>query len=137
MTFLLSCLPTDIDVDVKHGAKVGQRKRRRRRSRSPRSREFDRRRVVRHGLDALRGFTIANVRRNAVEMSFFGRKMGGGGSRGGGGSEHTGHNLQDGLFQIASQACHILVQVSRSLCVEASCDRQVFDKASLESEKPI
>lgn len=31
---------------------------------------------------------------------------------GGGGSEHTGRNLQDGLFQIASQACHILVQVS-------------------------
>lgn len=26
--------------------------------------------------------------------------------------EHAGHNLQDGLFQIASQACHILVQVS-------------------------
>lgn len=26
--------------------------------------------------------------------------------------EHAGHNLQDGLFQIASQTCHILVQVS-------------------------
>ncbi|XP_072752667.1 5'-3' exonuclease PLD3 [Anoplolepis gracilipes] len=45
-------------------------------------------------------------------MSFFGRKMGGG--RSGGGSEHTGHNLQDGLFQIASQACHILVQVNNT-----------------------
>jgi hypothetical protein len=44
-----------------------------------------------------------------IEMSFFGRKMGGGG---GSGTEHTGRNLQDGLFQIASQACHILVQVS-------------------------
>jgi len=53
MTFFLSCLPTDIDVDVEHGAKVGQRKRRRRRRRSPRAREFDRRRVVRHDLDAL------------------------------------------------------------------------------------
>ncbi|KAL0100165.1 hypothetical protein PUN28_019537 [Cardiocondyla obscurior] len=42
-------------------------------------------------------------------MSFFGRKMGGGG-----GGEHTGHNLQDGLFQIASQACHILVQVNNT-----------------------
>ncbi|XP_012528482.1 5'-3' exonuclease PLD3 [Monomorium pharaonis] len=48
-------------------------------------------------------------------MSFFGRKMGGGGGGGGGGnSEHTGHNLQDGLFQIASQACHILVQVNNT-----------------------
>ncbi|KAL6427493.1 hypothetical protein ACFW04_008771 [Cataglyphis niger] len=45
-------------------------------------------------------------------MSFFGRKMGGG--RSGGGSEHTGRNLQDGLFQIASQACHILVQVNNT-----------------------
>lgn len=26
-------------------------------------------------------------------------------------AEHSGRNLQDGLFQIASQACHILVQV--------------------------
>ncbi|EZA57925.1 Phospholipase D3 [Ooceraea biroi] len=43
-------------------------------------------------------------------MSFFGRRMGGGG----GGSEHTGRNLQDGLFQIASQACHILVQVNNT-----------------------
>ncbi|XP_070164828.1 5'-3' exonuclease PLD3 [Polyergus mexicanus] len=42
-------------------------------------------------------------------MSFFGRKMGGDG-----GSEHTGRNLQDGLFQIASQACHILVQVNNT-----------------------
>ncbi|KAL0100167.1 hypothetical protein PUN28_019537 [Cardiocondyla obscurior] len=33
---------------------------------------------------------------------------------GGGGGEHTGHNLQDGLFQIASQACHILVQVNNT-----------------------
>lgn len=42
--------------------------------------------------------------------------MGGGrgGGDGGGGSEHTGHNLQDGLFQIASQACHILVQVNNT-----------------------
>ncbi|XP_077255467.1 5'-3' exonuclease PLD3 isoform X2 [Temnothorax americanus] len=47
-------------------------------------------------------------------MSFFGRKMGGGVGGGGGGSEHTGHNLQDGLFQIASQACHILVQVNNT-----------------------
>jgi len=38
--------------------------------------------------------------------------MGGGGGGGGSGTEHTGRNLQDGLFQIASQACHILVQVS-------------------------
>lgn len=44
-------------------------------------------------------------------MSFFGRKMGG---RSGGSSEHTGRNLQDGLFQIASQACHILVQVNNT-----------------------
>ncbi|XP_011638332.1 phospholipase D3-like isoform X1 [Pogonomyrmex barbatus] len=44
-------------------------------------------------------------------MPLFGRKMGGGGS---GGSEHTGRNLQDGLFQIASQACHILVQVNNT-----------------------
>ncbi|KAH0953755.1 hypothetical protein HN011_008467 [Eciton burchellii] len=44
-------------------------------------------------------------------MSFFGRKMGGGG---GSGTEHTGRNLQDGLFQIASQACHILVQVNNT-----------------------
>jgi len=51
--------------------------------------------------------------------------MGGGGG-GGGGSEHTGHNLQDGLFQIASQACHILVQVSRSYGNVCGC--QVFDK---------
>ncbi|CAL1688368.1 unnamed protein product [Lasius platythorax] len=45
-------------------------------------------------------------------MSFFGRKMGG--VKSGGGSEHTGRNLQDGLFQIASQACHILVQVNNT-----------------------
>ncbi|GAB1866559.1 Phospholipase D3 [Camponotus japonicus] len=44
-------------------------------------------------------------------MSFFGRKMSG---RSGGSSEHTGRNLQDGLFQIASQACHILVQVNNT-----------------------
>lgn len=47
---------------------------------------------------------------------FFGRKTStgdGGGGGGGKGAEHTGRNLQDGLFQIASQACHILVQVSR------------------------
>ncbi|XP_012223859.1 5'-3' exonuclease PLD3-like [Linepithema humile] len=47
------------------------------------------------------------------EMSFFGWKMGGSGG-GGGSSEHTGRNLQDGLFQIASQACHILVQVNNT-----------------------
>ncbi|KAK0181173.1 hypothetical protein PV327_003479 [Microctonus hyperodae] len=28
--------------------------------------------------------------------------------------EHSGRNLQDGLFQIASQACHILVQVNNT-----------------------
>lgn len=28
--------------------------------------------------------------------------------------EHAGHNLQDGLFQIASQTCHILVQVNNT-----------------------
>ncbi|CAD6213375.1 GSCOCG00004039001-RA-CDS [Cotesia congregata] len=29
-------------------------------------------------------------------------------------AEHSGRNLQDGLFQIASQACHILVQVNNT-----------------------
>ncbi|CAK9831259.1 5'-3' exonuclease PLD3 [Anthophora retusa] len=29
-------------------------------------------------------------------------------------SEHVGRNLQDGLFQIASQACHILIQVNNT-----------------------
>lgn len=52
-------------------------------------------------------------------MSFFGWGKTTGGNAGGGtgtaglGAEQPGHNLQDGLFQIASQACHILVQVSR------------------------
>ena len=31
-------------------------------------------------------------------------------------ADDTCHNLQDGLFQIASQACHILVQVSINIC---------------------
>lgn len=41
-------------------------------------------------------------------MSFFAWK----GSNRSDSTEPAGHNLQDGLFQIASQACHILVQVS-------------------------
>lgn len=41
-------------------------------------------------------------------MSFFAWK----GSNRSENTEHGGRNLQDGLFQIASQACHILVQVS-------------------------
>lgn len=44
-------------------------------------------------------------------MSFFAWK----GSARSESGEHTGRNLQDGLFQIASQACHILVQVSSFL----------------------
>ncbi|XP_043266213.1 5'-3' exonuclease PLD3-like [Colletes gigas] len=43
-------------------------------------------------------------------MSFFGWRSGGRSEN----SEHTGRNLQDGLFQIASQACHILVQVNNT-----------------------
>lgn len=46
----------------------------------------------------------------SIDMSFFSWK----GSSRSENAEHTGRNLQDGLFQIASQACHILVQV-RSL----------------------
>ncbi|KAI4504438.1 hypothetical protein M0802_000909 [Mischocyttarus mexicanus] len=42
-------------------------------------------------------------------MSFFGWKKGGSDT-----SDNTGRNLQDGLFQIASQACHILVQVNNT-----------------------
>nr|XP_050851450.1 5'-3' exonuclease PLD3-like isoform X4 [Vespula vulgaris] len=42
-------------------------------------------------------------------MSFFGWKRGGSDT-----SDNTGRNLQDGLFQIASQACHILVQVNNT-----------------------
>lgn len=43
-------------------------------------------------------------------MSFFAWK----GSNRSENTEHGGHNLQDGLFQIASQACHILVQVNNT-----------------------
>ena len=43
-------------------------------------------------------------------MSFFAWK----GSSRSESAEHTGRNLQDGLFQIASQACHILVQVNNT-----------------------
>lgn len=43
-----------------------------------------------------------------IRMSFFAWK----GSNRSENTEHGGRNLQDGLFQIASQACHILVQVS-------------------------
>nr|XP_034172549.1 5'-3' exonuclease PLD3-like isoform X3 [Osmia lignaria] len=43
-------------------------------------------------------------------MSFFAWK----GSTRSESGEHTGRNLQDGLFQIASQACHILVQVNNT-----------------------
>ncbi|XP_076750929.1 5'-3' exonuclease PLD3 [Xylocopa sonorina] len=43
-------------------------------------------------------------------MSFFGWKK----SNRSGNTEHAGRNLQDGLFQIASQACHILVQVNNT-----------------------
>nr|XP_033199250.1 phospholipase D3-like isoform X1 [Bombus vancouverensis nearcticus]XP_033199251.1 phospholipase D3-like isoform X1 [Bombus vancouverensis nearcticus]XP_033199252.1 phospholipase D3-like isoform X1 [Bombus vancouverensis nearcticus] len=43
-------------------------------------------------------------------MSFFAWK----GSNRSENTEHGGRNLQDGLFQIASQACHILVQVNNT-----------------------
>ncbi|XP_017799129.1 PREDICTED: phospholipase D3-like [Habropoda laboriosa] len=43
-------------------------------------------------------------------MSFFTWK----GSNRSESSEHAGRNLQDGLFQIASQACHILIQVNNT-----------------------
>ncbi|OAD52164.1 Phospholipase D3 [Eufriesea mexicana] len=43
-------------------------------------------------------------------MSFFAWK----GSNRSENTEHAGRNLQDGLFQIASQACHILVQVNNT-----------------------
>ncbi|OXU24625.1 hypothetical protein TSAR_006065 [Trichomalopsis sarcophagae] len=43
-------------------------------------------------------------------MSFFGWGKSGRDAN----TDHTGRNLQDGLFQIASQACHILVQVNNT-----------------------
>ncbi|XP_071861664.1 5'-3' exonuclease PLD3 isoform X2 [Bombus fervidus] len=45
-----------------------------------------------------------------MRMSFFAWK----GSNRSENTEHGRHNLQDGLFQIASQACHILVQVNNT-----------------------
>ncbi|KAG7201489.1 hypothetical protein KM043_004248 [Ampulex compressa] len=43
-------------------------------------------------------------------MSFFSRRRASESAN----SDHAGRNLQDGLFQIASQACHILVQVNNT-----------------------
>ncbi|XP_076245485.1 5'-3' exonuclease PLD3 isoform X2 [Calliopsis andreniformis] len=44
--------------------------------------------------------------------------------------EHAGRNLQDGLFQIASQACHILVQVNNTHNVSYGGNNNVKNVAS-------
>ncbi|XP_054006536.1 5'-3' exonuclease PLD3-like isoform X1 [Hylaeus anthracinus] len=54
-------------------------------------------------------FNFFSKENQSIRMSFFGWK----GARSEN-AEHTGRNLQDGLFQIASQACHILVQVNNT-----------------------
>ncbi|XP_076658422.1 5'-3' exonuclease PLD3 isoform X1 [Halictus rubicundus] len=70
-------------------------------------------------------------------MSFFGWK----GSSRSESSEHTGRNLQDGLFQIASQACHILVQVNNTHNVSYGGNNNVrniaYSKCSARDEDSI
>nr|XP_033328815.1 phospholipase D3-like [Megalopta genalis] len=70
----------------------------------------------------------------SVGMSFFGWK----GSSRSENNEHTGRNLQDGLFQIASQACHILVQVNNTHNVSYGGNNNVrniaYSKCSVKDE---
>ncbi|XP_017877883.1 phospholipase D3-like [Ceratina calcarata] len=55
-------------------------------------------------------------------------------------TEHAGRNLQDGLFQIASQACHILVQVNNTHNVSYGGNNNVrnvaYSKCSTNGEDP-
>ncbi|KZC12940.1 Phospholipase D3 [Dufourea novaeangliae] len=71
-------------------------------------------------------------------MAFFGWK---GSSRSENTEQHTGRNLQDGLFQIASQACHILVQVNNTHNVSYGGSNNVrniaYSKCSTKDEDAI
>nr|XP_031839096.1 phospholipase D3-like isoform X2 [Nomia melanderi] len=75
--------------------------------------------------------------RKLIGMSFFGWK----GNSCSDSTEHTGRNLQDGLFQIASQACHILVQVNNTHNVSYGGNNDVrniaYSKCSMKDEDPI
>lgn len=80
-------------------------------------------------------------RRHRKAMSFFGwGKTGRDGAGCGEHEQHHGRNLQDGLFQIASQACHILVQVRAVLSlirmIELNRDRWNSADEAARCESP-